>query len=141
MANSYYLGIISVEHDNNDTTDPKQVYTLDRVRKEDIGHNNSTGRPQVYCEFNTYIEIWPPPRTSEVGTKLYVYWHRSPIPLTAVGNALETPGYFDLAIVYYNVAMAHHKNNKPDKAAYFMALYEKRVAEYSAIVQQRDPLK
>lgn len=136
-----FLKVVTIVHDNGDTTDDQQYVTLDRVHINDIGHNDSTGRPQVYAVWNDQIEVWPTPRTDEASTNLYIYTVPLPTGVSATDSAIETPAYLDMALLYYVVAMGNFKNDRPDKGAIFLDLYEKRIVEYKAMVTQRKPME
>jgi len=136
-----FLKVIAVEHDNGDTTDPKQIITLDRTNKNDIGHNDKTGRPQIYAIWNNQIQVWPIPRTSEAGTSLYIYRVPLPTGVSAIDSAIETPAYLDTAILYYVVAMGSFADQKQGLGNLFMTLYENRIAEYNALMIQRKPIE
>lgn len=148
VANTYdyalgqsFLRIISVEHDNGDTADHKQIISLDRVNKIDIGHNDTKGRPRLYCLWNNKLQVWPIPRTADAGTNLYVYTSPLPSGVSVTTSVIETPAYLDVALLYYVVAQAHFKNDRPGRAATFLGLYEKRLNEYIALVLQRKPVE
>lgn len=148
VANTYrydpgqsFLRVVSIEHDNGDTADKLQIMTLDRVNINDLGHNKEKGRPKVYAVWNDQIVIWPIPRTDEAGTSLYVYTVSLPTGIVATTDAIETPAYFDMAIINYVAAMAHFKNNQMVKGASFLNLYEQRIAEYNALVLHRNPVE
>jgi hypothetical protein len=148
VANQYryalatsFLKVVAVEHNNGDDTDNKQIMSLARTNINDIGHNNSSGRPQIYTIWNDKLVIWPIPRAEEAGTYLYIYYVTAPVGVSATSSQIETPSYFDTAILYYVVAMGNMKNGAIDKGKSFLDLYEKRIAEYNALVLQHKPLE
>lgn len=148
VANTYvydpgqsFLRVVAVFYDNGDTTDDQQVRTLDRVHINDIGHNDATGDPQIYAVWNDQVEIWPIPRTTQDGNSIYIYTVPLPTGVSATSSAIETPAYLDTALTYYVIAMAYFKDDRPDKAKTFLDLWEKRLAEYKAIVVRQTPIE
>jgi hypothetical protein len=138
-----FLRVTTVEHDNADTADDHQVVTLDRVHKNQIGHGDESGRPTVYCVWNDQIEIWPIPRTAQVGAlkQLYIYTVTLPTGVTLTTSAIETPAFLDVALVYYVTAMGHFKNGKMSKGAAMMGLFDQRVKEYLLQTVRRTPIE
>jgi len=132
-----YLYVYAVEFDSGDTTSQKQVYTLDRVDKRDIGHNQSKGNPQVYCVWNDTLEVWPIPRSDQSGTTLYVYLADAPSGVTATTSAIETPAYFDTAIKHYVKARALDKDDQGERSDRHMAVFDNRVELYFRTVTKR----
>lgn len=137
-----FLMVTAVEHDNGDTTDKSQVITLDRVHPNDLrGHNKETGRPKFYSVWNNLLEIWPIPRTDHASTSLYVYTVPLPTGISATSSSVETPAYFDVALLYYTVAMGLFKNDRFEEGNVFLKLYEQRIEEYNTLVLRKTPIE
>ena len=140
-----FLDIAVVEHDTGVTEStrdtPRQIFTLDRVHKNDIGHNKETGRPKVYCVYNDYIEIFPIPRAEESGTTLHIYYVDLPAGVGSGTSAIETPAYLDNALTYYVTAMGFFKKGLTEKGTQWMTLYDQRVKEYLVNVLRRQPVE
>lgn len=136
-----FLQVMAVEHDNEDTTDHQQVITLDRIRKNDVGHNDTTGRPRVYSVWNNNIEIWPIPRADESGELLYIYSVTLPTGVSTMSSAIETPAYFDVTLLYYVVSMAYYKDEQFAKGDKFLGLFYNRVEMYKTLVLRRVPIE
>lgn len=138
-----FLNVAHIEHDNNDTTDPYQIIGLDRVNKTVLKSKvRESGRPKFFAVWNNQIEVWPKPSSAEASTYLYVYPVSIPTGVSTTSSPIETPTYFDLALVYYAVAMGHYKSGSMLPSAVgdaYMAMYEKKIAEYNALVLQKEP--
>jgi len=136
-----FLQIMAVEHDNEDTDDHQQIITLDRTRKNDTGHNDTSGRPRVYNVWKNNIEIWPIPRTDESGELLYIYPVTLPTGVSTMTSAIETPAYFDVTLLYYVLSMANYKDRQFAKGDKFLALFYNRVETYKTHVLRRVPIE
>lgn len=137
-----FLRISSVEYDNGDTTDPYQIYTLNRVHKNDLGHGSEkAGPPKSYCVWNDQIEVYPIPRSAESGTTLYVYTVSFPSGVTSMSSPIETPAYLDSALLYYAMAQAYLKARQNEMWQKTMGLFDARIKEYLTLIVRRQPLE
>ena len=136
-----FIDIQTVEHDSGDTTDHKQIKTLNRVNKNYIGKDDSVGRPQAYCLWNNQLEISPIPRSVLSGTTLYVYAVSLPSGVTLSESPIETPAYLDTSLVYYVTAMGFYKDEKMELGDKWMLLFNARVKDYMINVQRREPVE
>jgi len=144
VANDYdyafavsYLDIESIIHDNGDTTSPQRIFSLAKADIKDIGHENEKGRPKIYTLWNDSIIVWPIPDSTQAGTTLHVYYIPMPSGVTATTSPIETPAYFDPAIVDYVKAKAYYKDNKSILGDKFMELFQARIANYTSNVVRR----
>lgn len=136
-----HLDIASIIYDSGATTSNTQIFSLDRTDIKAIGHSKETGPPKVYTLWNDAVVIWPIPRSTEAGTTLYVYLDTAPTGVTATTSTIETPAYFDDAIVAYVKGQAFLKPGSGQEA--FGVLWIKRfdsiIEEYVAKILKRVP--
>jgi hypothetical protein len=132
-----FLYLHTVEYDSGDTTSASQIYTLDRVDKRDIGHNQQTGPPKIYCVWANNLEVWPIPRNAQSGTSLYVYPVDVPSGVTATTSTIETPAYFDTALKYFVKARAMEKDSRLEEAEKYMSRFDAMVEMYFRTVTKR----
>lgn len=128
---SSYLDIEAVYHNNADITDPYIIISLQRMDIKDFAHIRESGRPKFWTLWGDLILIWPLPDTTYAGTYLYVYYVTLPTGVSQTTSAIETPAYFDPAIIDYMCAKALYKDNKPILADKYMASFQNRINIYN----------
>ena len=115
--------VMIVVHDSNVTDSKTRIFTLTLTPEPIIGHEREQGRPKIYSVWNNEIMIWPIPDSTQAGTELYIYEADLPKEITSASDKIETPLYFDGAILDYVVAMAYYKQRQYDKGSQRMASY------------------
>lgn len=145
-----FLDIEKVEYDSGVTWitvssgvtkyDPLYIYDLDRARFINLreGKEKETGKPKVFAVWNNNIYFWPIPDISIAGTTTYVYYVPLPSGITSATSAIETPSYFDSAILDYVRAQAWYKAEYVKRAQYFEARFLSRIRAYLVNVLRRN---
>jgi len=138
---SAFMDIEAIIYDSGDTTSKIQVFTLDRTDIKAIGHSKETGPPKFWVLWNDALLIWPIPRSTEAGTTLYVYLDTTPSGVTATTSLIETPAYFDDAIIAYVKAQAFLKPGSGQEAlgVLWLKRFDSMVEEYFAKILKRLP--
>jgi len=136
--NGSYLDIEMVLYDSGVTTEDTQIYTLDRVNIKDIGHERERGNPKKYCIWNDDIIVWPIPRSDQAGNSIYLYKISLPSGITTSTSSIETPAYFDLAILNYIKAKALLKYNQDALGLKFMEIFDRAIENYPSSVIRRN---
>lgn len=134
-----FTDVEAVLHDSGVSTDPAQVFALERVQIAGIGHTKEKGKPKDYCLWNNALIVWPVPDSTQAGTSLYVYMTPKVSGVTATTSPIETPHYFDDAIHWYVKAQAHYKDSKTATGDYFMRMFNAKLDEYLLRVIKRTP--
>jgi hypothetical protein len=136
------LDVEKVEHDSGVSTDVQQIFDLDRVpfSRMRLGAEKERGRPKTFAVWNYYLWIFPIPDSNQSGTTLYMYYLPTPTGCKSAASPIETPSYFDGALVDFVVAKAYLKLGEVDKAIKRLAIYEKRIQTYNATILRREPI-
>jgi hypothetical protein len=143
LSSVTFLDVEKVEHDSGVTTDPQQVFDLDRAMFRNLryGREKETGRPKVFSVWNNALYIWPIPANTSSdtysGTTLYIYYIPRPSGVTTTTSVIETPAYFDVAVYDYVKAKALAKDGQAS-ADYFMKSYTQRLMDYVVNVLRRN---
>lgn len=150
MSGLTWIDVEKVEYDSGvtweqagsgaTTFNPLYIYDLDRAPFINLrlGREKETGTPKVFSVWNNSIYLWPMPDTTIAGTTCYVYYVPLPSGVTTGASAIETPSYFDSAILDYVVAQAWYKAENVKRGDYFLALFYKRLKTYLVNVLRRN---
>jgi len=131
-----YFDIETAIWDNGESTDKFRYRYLAKVDPKIIfSQPEKTGNPQYWYQWDDKLYIWPVPSTVEDGTSLIILAISQPSALTAVGNSIATPYYFDTAILYYLKAKYCEADMKEARAAYYQGLYKNELAAYLAEIR------
>ena len=140
-----WLSIETIIHDSGTTTGDsdtdeasRRLYTLKRIDIREFGHTRETGRPKQYAVWNDMLYVWPIPDSTQSGTTLILFVVNLPTGVTSTSSAIETPAYFDHAILNYVKAKAYYKDKRDAKGNYYMALFEKALREYVVNILKRN---
>lgn len=138
-----YMAVIKVEYDiglSGATLDQTQIYDLDLAPFKNLRYakEKEFGNPKVFAVNNNTLYIWPIPRTDQSGNTLYLYRSLLPTGVTATTSAIETPAYFDNAILYYVEAKALFKQDSVKKATTYFALFEAMTGRNMQTIMKRD---
>lgn len=134
-----FFDVDSVIYNSGDTTSATQVFTLDRIDVKAIGHSKETGKPKFFCLWNDNLLIWPIPRTSEAGTTLTLYLATMPSGVTATTSPIETPTYFDNAILDFTKGQAYAKDSQPALSDYYLKRFYAKIEDYLQRVIKKTP--
>ena len=127
-----WIDVEAVFHDSGVTTGSdshKRIFTLKKEDIRNIGHTSEKGRPKVYCLWDNSLIIWPVPDSIWSGTTLIVYTVTLPSGVTTSTSLIETPAYFDPAILNYVKAKAHYKDKREVLGHYYMNLFNVMIQE------------
>jgi hypothetical protein len=141
---SQYLDIEKVEYDmgiSGDTVHKSQIYDLDRVPFSSLryGHEKEKGDPKTYSLWNDTLYVWPIPRSDQSGNTLYIYRTLLPDGVKSSTSAIETPAYFDPAILLYVEARAKYREHQ--NHAQFqndLATFNARIQQYRIDIMRRE---
>ena len=138
-----YMAIIKVEYDiglSGATLDQTQIYDLELAPLKNLRYakEKEFGEPKVFAVNNNTLYIWPIPRTDQSGNTLYLYRSLMPVGVTSTSSAIETPAYFDNAILYYVEAKALFKQDSVKKATTYFALFETMTGRNMQNIMKRD---
>lgn len=138
---SSFLDVETIMYDSGDTTSKTQIFTLERTDIKAIGHSKETGPPKFWTLWNDSIVVWPIPRSTEAGTTLYVYLDTAPSGVTVSTDAIETPAYFDDAIVAYVKAQAFLKPGSGQEAfgVLWLKRFDQMIEDYFVRILKRVP--
>lgn len=134
-----YLDVVTVLHDSGDTTSATRLFSLERTDIKSFGHSKERGRPKSYSVWDDEIVIFPIPDSTQSGTTLYVYAVSLPSGVTEAASVIETPAYFDPAIVSYVKAKAYQKDKRESLSGYYLSLFNTMLRDYVANVLGRSP--
>ena len=134
-----FTDVEAVLHDSGVTTEQTQVFSLQRVQIAGIGHSKEKGKPKDYCLWNNELIIWPIPDSTQAGTTLYLYMSPKVSGVTSTSSPIETPHYFDDAILWYIKAQAYFKDSKTATGDYFLRQFNAKLDEYVLKVIKRNP--
>ena len=134
-----FLDIETVIYDSGDTTSNIQIYALERVDLRILGHERETGRPKEYCLWNDTMLLWPVPDSTASGDSVYLYTISLPSGVTTSISPIETPAYFDPAVIDFVKAQAYYKDTRISLGNYHMSLYTEKIKAYfESIVNRRN---
>jgi len=134
-----FTDIEAVLHDSGVTTEQTQVFALERVQIAGIGHSKEKGKPKNYCLWNNELIVWPIPDSTQAGTTLYLYMSPKVSGITSSTSPIETPHYFDDAVLWYIKAQAYFKDSKMATGDYFLRQFNAKTDEYILKVIKRNP--
>ena len=135
-----FLDIETALHDSGDTTEATKVFALKRIDIKDFGHSKETGKPKFFTIWANSLLIWPIPDSDQSGSTVILYRVTLPSGITTTSSQIETPSYFDPAILNFLKARAFYKDVKEALGNYYMGLFDKRIREYMINVQRREVL-
>lgn len=146
LAGLSFLDIEKVEHDSGDSTDRIPVFDLTRTpfRSMRLPGAKETGRPKTFSVWANDLYIWPIPYDDTnagvtlSGTTLIVYAVTLPSGVTNASSRIETPAYFDLALVHYVKYKAFLEDNVKEKAEYFRKLFYETIEYYRLRIMKRE---
>ena len=141
-----FLDIEKVEHDSGVTTDRIMIFDLTRApfRNMRLPKLKETGRPKTFSIWANELYIWPTPiddtdaGVTLSGTTLVVYPITLPVGVTSASSQIETPAYFDLALVHYVKYKALLEDNIEKKAEYFRKLFYEMIEYYRLRIIKRE---
>lgn len=134
-----FLNVEKAEYDTGVTKRQVQIYDIDRVPFSNLryGSDKESGNPKNFSVWNNKLFIEPIPRIDQSGDTIYIYSVTLPSGVTQSSSPIETPSYFDLAIINYVKAKALFKKQFESSGNYFMARFDKKIAEYIAKIMRR----
>ena len=133
-----FLDIEKVEYNSGATSGKTTIYDLTRVPFGNLRYQQEKeeGNPKNFAVWNDTIYIWPIPGSAQSGTTLYIYYVPEPSGVTATTSTIETPTYFDGAILDYIKGRALERDEDPG-AKYYLDKFDNRLLEYMMKVQKR----
>jgi len=143
-----FLDIEKVEYDSGVTWEPASagtttfnpvyIFDLTRVPFGNLryGNEKERGAPKSFSVWNDTLYIWPIPGPEQSGTTLYVYYVPEPSGVTTTSSPIETPTYFDGAILDYIKGKGLERDEDPG-AKYYLDKFDNRLLEYMMKVQKR----
>jgi hypothetical protein len=139
---SSFLDIEKVEYDmglSDSTVHKTQIYDLDRVPFSNLryGHEKERGDPKVFSVWADTLYIWPIPRSDQSGNTLYLYQVPLPSGVTNSSSQIETPSYFDIAILHYVKGRALLKDGQDEGKDYLKLFYD-MLNQYIVNIQRRE---
>lgn len=149
LSSLTWLDIEKVEYDSGVTWvassgttkfDPLYIYDLDRAAFINLrfGKEKETGKPKIFAIWNNSLYLWPMPDSTIAGTTCYVYYVPLPTGVTSGASSIETPSYFDSAILDYVRAQAWYKAEYVTRAKYFEARFFQRIKAYLVNILRRN---
>lgn len=133
-----FLDIEVVLHDSG-VTDPRpQIVALERQDIRMYGRGKLSGRPQAFTIWNNDLYIYPIPEPEYSGTTLIAFMVSAPSGVTSTSSPIETPAYFDFAILHYIKAKALLKDGMIDSATKYLNLYYGMINSYIANVMGKE---
>ena len=138
-----FIDIEKVECDisvSGNTTEKTQVYDLDRVPfgKMRYKKGKETGDPKTFSMWANTLYVWPIPRSGQTPYTLYVYRATLPSGVTVTTSPIETPAYFDTAILYYVKGKAMMKQNQENRAKVYFDMFEGLCTRYRQDIMRRE---
>ncbi len=132
-----HYDIEAVKYDNGDSTAQQRYWYLEKTDPKDLWYQfKESGRPKYWYEWNSKVYLWPVPGTDETGDTITIFEIAVPTGVTATTSAIETPYYFDEALVYYTVAKYLEADAKPGTAAYYRSLFDAEVTRYAIEIRK-----
>jgi len=125
-----WLTVETVTYDSGVTDDRDYLFTLKRINLRSLGHSKETGNPKYFAVWNDDLIIEPVPGADQSGTTLYLYRTDLPSGVTLITSPIETPTYFDTAILDYVKAKALYKDSKEVRGDYHMSRFKSRIASW-----------
>lgn len=138
-----WLDIEKVEYDigvSGVTTKKSQVYDLERApfRMLRFNQEKEIGDPKTFSIWNDTLYVFPIPRSAQSGNTLYVYRATLPSGVTTASSPIETPAYFDPAILYYVKGKALFKEGNEANGFFYMQLFNSMVSTYRKDIMRRE---
>jgi len=135
-----WIDVEKVEYYSGVTSDPLQYYDLDRAPfiNMRLGNEKEKGKPKVFAVWNNSVYLWPVPTSVEAGTTCFVYYVPLPSGVTSAASSIETPSYFDAAILDYVLAQAWYKAEYVTRAKFFEARFLSRIKAYLVNILRRN---
>lgn len=142
---SSFLDIEKVEYDiglSGNTTQKSQIYDLERVPFFNLryGVEKERGDPKTYSVWNNTLYVFPIPGSTQAGNTIYLYAVTAPSGVTVTTSQIETPKYFDDAILLYVKSKALSKDKQDGKADAYMKLFDAYCDRYRVDVMRRELL-
>lgn len=136
----YDSGVTWIHSSGTTRFNPLYIYDLDRVPfiKLRQGNEKETGTPKVFAVWNNSLYVWPMPDTTQAGTTCYAYYVPLPSGVTSAASSIETPSYFDSAILDYVRGKAWYKAEYVKRGEYFMKLFYAKIQTYLVNIMRRN---
>jgi len=138
-----FLDVEKVEYDiglSGNTTEKTQIYDLDRVPFGKLRYKKEkeVGDPKTFSVWNNSLYVWPIPGSDQSGNTFYVYTIPLPSGVTLTTSPIETPAYFDTAILYYVKGKAMMKQNQEGRASTYFQMFESLCTRYRQDIMRRE---
>ncbi|ACL06229.1 hypothetical protein Dalk_4551 [Desulfatibacillum aliphaticivorans] len=138
VTTSHY-DILSAMYDNGSSSS-RRFYFLAPVSPNDPEKfNRETGRPQYFFEWANYVYLWPIPDSSVADTTVTLFLAGKPTGVSATSSTIETPYYFDKALLDWCCYKFWKKANQIERAMIFRQSFEQVISRYT--LQIRKPLQ
>lgn len=135
--------VVKVEYDmglSGNTIRQPQIYDLTRVPFTKLRGNEEKekGNPKTFSVWANNLYIWPIPRSTQAGNTIYIYNAGFPSGVTATASPIETPAYFDLALLHYVKAKGLFRDRQEAKAGGYLKMFYDMIEYYRQNIMKRD---
>lgn len=136
-------GVAKVEYDqglSGDTTYFTQIYDLTRVPFANLQYNKDKeiGNPKAYSVWANALFIWPIPGSNQSGNTLYLYNLVAPSGVTDTTSSIETPAYFDAALLDYITYRALFRDHQEERGDFYRKIFYEKIEYYRQNIMKRD---